>query len=699
LTRGIQAEIGCIAVIFFFGLVSQFSFYRVSNARKQKKAAEVARLNEDRERQESDIARQIQETTARDLGVWEATYAEKKKPEVDQKRVESDAATRRGHWKALNAVTRKLGWSRSDARTLVDSSVRSQHADGVATVEVPAITPETTGRTDGIIATRPSPQQSYPSLRPTSYPPRPTLPLLHDDQDSSSDGIDYVNVNFANSSLPFLPNRVSSLELPLGGEENGQDAALDSAEAQINSDPGLGQEITSTESQELQPKVFDFERIPDDIEGDRNSIQNSKAGEEDTDQCHQMSKLEPNTESQDCIKPPTKISKLAVLSRKREAMDRTQEWTETLGQADDPELSTEGGNSARVSCANDEMGSLWSGFEGAYTNTTDTSAELSFTKEQVESKDVRISEPPVPKIPQAGILKQEKRRSRHASGKAPILPKPVKSARVDERNSSLPALNTAPTLIEQREAVLAERERASYKQNSIGSAGHDAYEHRHKSKSVVNTDDMTLAQRRASLQAARTTSSGQVSTVSSNAPRSSGSMGVQSPVLTTAMTTPTTSSPSHPHFLMTAHPLRRSYPSPPGGNFSNASQQAHRLSNPVSPLSGPGSPVSFDKMPSSDTRRNGDRRKSFVPVTSEATTLVKQVELQEKRLAEQREEQRKAQHKAAAQTARDRRNVETRRRQMKVDEMMRQGKLDGVHQEAMRKMQRTATENAKKSGG
>lgn len=525
-------------------------------------------------------------------------------------------------------------------------------------------------------------QQEYPSLRPKSGPPPPVLPEL----DDSSDDVD--RVTNANSADPtsvvnslMLPLRVSPLDFDVDLEDYVREIDAPKGEEE---DPAScsrtrssgGQESYRPGSLEDQEAVFDFELVPSGDEGERNSIQKSNLAREDADQQRQEREPKPASSARVTRLPKIKRrqdrNRVSLEAAAAAAMNRTKKWAETLDQA---EAVVEQDMSVRISTTNDEVGSMWSGFEGAYTNTTATAPETR-SHEPTISKDV--VEPIVEQsvLSRLAAVKQGRCSSEHKSpveSQAPKLPAPIKSARVHERNSSLPALRTTPTLVEQQQAEFARRHRKSSSTQMFGNSAVTTQ----RSPDTDPDDEMLSARRRSLQQQARTMSSGQVSTISSLTPHTPTSATAQSLANTTAITTPMTATSPHPLFVMTAHPLRGSYPSPPGA-----------ICSPVYP-SPPGA-----------VYNPAYQRRSSVPVLQPGMlqpgeTLLGLVEQDEIRQQQIKHVRKVSQEHEAAATRRNRQDVRNNeRRKLEIEEMMRSGKLNDAHQRALQKLQRVATRNA-----
>ncbi|TIA21668.1 hypothetical protein D6C80_01791 [Aureobasidium pullulans] len=683
LTRGIKAELGCLMVLFVFGLISQYKLYTPSSIKKILPERLSFGIHG---RRGSDIEAPNEMYDMGSRSCVEVPQGEKKTPNVEQTQVYPDSPRQAGHRRSHGAANCIRNRPDSDARTLVATNDEQHQDDEISPVEVPA---DNTESNSALFYIR--------TLRPTSHPPRPIIPHSDDGLESepSSDGIALVPFNSTRTSLPFLSDRVSS-------------AALSRMLQDTEDSEGHGKINALTTPKEFQLDLFSWEQTSGDDDGDRKSaqesIQHSDHESDSKPRAQREGTNEQRQESESVLQSPklpeakprgrkssgSHVRKLSEMEdeRKKEVMERTNEWCKAVVPVE-PEL--------RASSADEDTPSLWSGFEG--THTTDSIVDLTAGKG-----------PTAPRLPESALaraspLKQKKRRSRRVSvveGKTAILPAPVISARVHERNLSLPLLNTAANLLDHREKTLGQRRKHKSYTHELavdGSAGHVAMKNFHSVGWVPpEEDDMTLAGRRASLQAARTMSSGQVSTVSSHVPYTPNSTRVQS----TARTTPIASSPAHPPFITTAFPLRGAYPPPPGGELTPVSP--YRYAIPSSVPNGINTATCFDNIPQPTIQENGlptphTQRIRSVPVQGAAPTLVNQIEEQEKCLKQQKEDREKAAQKAVEDTAKARKAVETqRRRTIQMEQMLRSGKYEDAHRENLRKMQRKATENANKAG-
>ncbi len=83
ITRGIRVEVAGIILIFLLGIVSQSKLWKVIKERREKKAVERHDRELQREREEEDLGRRLEEGNYRERAQWEAVYGDKIKPSID----------------------------------------------------------------------------------------------------------------------------------------------------------------------------------------------------------------------------------------------------------------------------------------------------------------------------------------------------------------------------------------------------------------------------------------------------------------------------------------------------------------------------------------------------------------------------------------------------------------------------------------
>lgn len=689
-----------IPVLCALALVFQGKFFKSIRAQKETQAAAEAEFREQKEREELEHGRTFQEQTDRERAVWEKRYREpeKKKPDVEQRQVDPSSPSRADH-KLRSAASLVLDKLKPDTRTAATTERRQQH-DEICPVEASGECVEMA--IDNTQTRRPKLPRRYPSLRPTSYPP-PPLVLQTDYECDTSSG-----------------ERVSSLGLAVDIVDRARHVVPDRAPVEVDSSIQLGEQREYEENSATATRLSQHDQSNSEQHITQQTLDENEAKEqhrprsnqEDRNESLQYAHLRPKSLVVGHIsydydhQRSTHNSELTTTKWQQleETRNRTDEWRNTLTQV---ELNSRP-PSIHPYEETDEP-SVWSGFEG--THTTDV------TSERLESQEIAAPQPLQHKSSRVGALKQNERMSRRFSdieGKTAILPTPAKSARVKERNSSLPMLDTGSTLLDNRTTTaqqitkqvsltnnfLNDETKGAVARMNFGSHGKFADGGSPNHVESTDLDEITLSQARATLHA-RSVSNSQVSTVSSYAPRASSSVGCQSPVITTARTTPTVSSPVHnyPPFAMVAHPLRNPYPMPPCEPFqATASPYRHSGGvigqNGASTLTGINDPATGIQNNDSWTSRTPRRSSAQVPFPAAHPTLIHRMEFDENLKRQNEENLRKAQKRGTAEAAENKRRLDAQRRiALKAEHSMRRGHLDIAHQEAMRKMQRQVNKN------
>lgn len=700
-----------IPVLLALALVFQGKFFKHVKARKERKAAAVAQEKENHENDELEVGRNLQEGIVEERAAWEERYREpeKKKPYVEQRQVDPPSPAKAGHkfHSTASFVPDKMKRD-NGAAAIADPEHQD---DDIMPVEAPR---ESAGAvTDDLQTQRPQSPRRYPSLKPASYPPPPRVPQADYQCHTSSDG------------------RVSPVSLASDMEDHERHVVPDQDDAekssiQLSVQHGDEEDIpavTKLSQQDLSEWEQHITQQPID-ENEATEQHLAPSDQEDTDEPLQYAhhgptrmalREVPNDTSND--EPLQHSSKLAAVKRE-EIDDRTREWRKTLDQADrNPRPS-----SIRSDDANNDP-SVWSGFEGTHT-TEDTS-------EQLESQEMSAPQPLQHSLSRAGALKQNKRKSRRASateGKKAVLPTPVKSARVKKRNSSLPMLDTGSTLLDNRTTTATQRKKQLSLTNNFVSdetqgivarrnfGSHGKFVDGNSNVESTDLDEITLSQARATIHA-RSVSYSQVSSTSSYRHGAQSSVGCQSPVNTTARTTPIATSPvqDYPPFMMVALPLGKPYPIPPcdtfqptGPPFRHSSAALH--SNGAFTLSGVNDPNTV--MQNSNLWTPSTPRRSSIPfssahpavpfpVTQSTTpfpagqpTLIHRMGFDENLRNQNKENLQNTQRRGTGEAVENQRRLDARRRtSVQAETAMRSGRLDDPHKAALRKMQRQAEKN------
>ncbi|KAG6012704.1 hypothetical protein E4U54_007333 [Claviceps lovelessii] len=74
ITKGIRVEIAAVVFIFLAGIISQIKLWRIVREKRAKRAADRAQDQQDLEREEENVGRQIEESNGRERREWERVY-------------------------------------------------------------------------------------------------------------------------------------------------------------------------------------------------------------------------------------------------------------------------------------------------------------------------------------------------------------------------------------------------------------------------------------------------------------------------------------------------------------------------------------------------------------------------------------------------------------------------------------------------
>ncbi|KAK2766166.1 hypothetical protein FQN54_007682 [Arachnomyces sp. PD_36] len=85
ITRGIRVELAGIVVTCFIGIISQVKLWKVIRERRKARMSAKADEEEQRDREEEEVGRNLEEANSREMAVWEATY----EPDSDKHRADS----------------------------------------------------------------------------------------------------------------------------------------------------------------------------------------------------------------------------------------------------------------------------------------------------------------------------------------------------------------------------------------------------------------------------------------------------------------------------------------------------------------------------------------------------------------------------------------------------------------------------------
>lgn len=76
ITRGIRVELACIVVACLLGIISQVKLWKVIRERRKAKLAAKADEEQQRDREEEEAGRNLEEANSREMAAWEATYGQ-----------------------------------------------------------------------------------------------------------------------------------------------------------------------------------------------------------------------------------------------------------------------------------------------------------------------------------------------------------------------------------------------------------------------------------------------------------------------------------------------------------------------------------------------------------------------------------------------------------------------------------------------
>lgn len=79
ITRGIRVETAGIIFLFVLGVMSQMKVWKIIKKRREERAAEETRKNEEKERAEEALGRQLEADNEQERALWDAVYGNKKR--------------------------------------------------------------------------------------------------------------------------------------------------------------------------------------------------------------------------------------------------------------------------------------------------------------------------------------------------------------------------------------------------------------------------------------------------------------------------------------------------------------------------------------------------------------------------------------------------------------------------------------------
>ena len=105
ITRGMKVEIACVVLIFMVGIMSQLKLWKAVQARRQKKAAQVAEAKQRQEQLEEDVGRRLEEGIDRERAEWEYAYGGR--PSIYPQKSDPGAVSEESasSWKPSTSIT------------------------------------------------------------------------------------------------------------------------------------------------------------------------------------------------------------------------------------------------------------------------------------------------------------------------------------------------------------------------------------------------------------------------------------------------------------------------------------------------------------------------------------------------------------------------------------------------------------------
>ena len=84
ITRGIRVEVACTVLLCLLGIMSQMKVWKLVKVRREQRAADQRRKDEERDQLEEDLGRRVEESNQRDRAMWDSVYGNKGKGKVSQ---------------------------------------------------------------------------------------------------------------------------------------------------------------------------------------------------------------------------------------------------------------------------------------------------------------------------------------------------------------------------------------------------------------------------------------------------------------------------------------------------------------------------------------------------------------------------------------------------------------------------------------
>ena len=118
ITRGIRVEIAAIILIFLFGVISQMKVWKIVKKRREERAVEQVRKEEERNRAEEALGRRIEAGNNQEQSMWDAVYGDKAK--LKESNVDSGIGTE------APSTTGKSSMSIDDVHEVHDGGMEMQ---------------------------------------------------------------------------------------------------------------------------------------------------------------------------------------------------------------------------------------------------------------------------------------------------------------------------------------------------------------------------------------------------------------------------------------------------------------------------------------------------------------------------------------------------------------------------------------------
>ena len=122
ISRGIRVEIAAIILLFVLGVMSQMKVWKIVKKRREERAAEQLRKEEERDRSEEALGRRIEAGNEQERSMWDAVYGDKAK--LKGSNVDSGIGTE------APSTTGKDSMSVADARELHDEGMELHNLKG-----------------------------------------------------------------------------------------------------------------------------------------------------------------------------------------------------------------------------------------------------------------------------------------------------------------------------------------------------------------------------------------------------------------------------------------------------------------------------------------------------------------------------------------------------------------------------------------